>query len=229
MVEAVGLEFHSRKNQTGRSLKPDLEVEAKKRRRTSDSPNLVGSNDGEREDMSSGSKYEAHSEEEQGSDYEAESNVDENVGEGDGRPIISCERVKRRPSYSSGEGCSGGECKRQDGSSTAVRQGRAVELNRDEVSTNVGNMVQERMLEWEKKEMVSRVLGRLGKKRRFFCNNVSVIVALCDENNGDYHVGIWVKIYAFVILSGVLFPRTPYEAAWGMLHYTENIQQMEAV
>ncbi|KAJ8437549.1 hypothetical protein Cgig2_017902 [Carnegiea gigantea] len=29
-----------------------------------------------------------------------------------------------------------------------------------------------------------------------------------------------------MVISGVLFPRTPYGATWGMLHYTENIEQM---
>jgi len=49
---------------------------------------------------------------------------------------------------------------------------------------------------------------------------------LCDENNGDDHVLMWLKIYAFMVLSGVFFPRMPYGATWGMLYYTENIQQM---
>ena len=74
--------------------------------------------------------------------------------------------------------------------------------------------------------MVNRVLGRSGKKRHFFPSYVSAIVALYDENNGDYRICMWVKIYAFVMLSGVLFPHTMYGAAWGMLHYTDNMQQM---
>ena len=74
--------------------------------------------------------------------------------------------------------------------------------------------------------MISKVLGRSRKKRHFFRNYVSALVALCDENNRDDRVGISMKIYAFVVLSGVLFPCTPYGAAYGMLHYMENIQQI---
>lgn len=88
-------------------------------------------------------------------------------------------------------------------------------MNGDEVWTEVGSMVRERMLHWEREEMVSRVPGRSGKKWRFFRNYVSAMVALCDENKGDDHICMWVKIYVFKVLSGVLFPRTPYGDAWG--------------
>ncbi|KAJ8437550.1 hypothetical protein Cgig2_017903 [Carnegiea gigantea] len=315
LSEAMGMELHSRRNQTGRACKPDLEVEAKKRRRTVDGAISGGSNDGMREDImcvvegdmwedSTGSEYKAPSEEEGGSEcevsLEVESDVDEKMGDGDGGGILSREGGEGRPSYSSGEGRSGGECKRRGGSSTAFRQGkgkgaisverdqghgvvnrmgdsevvlrsrctlrtlvglngrmtvtqreavkatvlwpfleypelgmerhltlslikcgvprwkafrvggrrvpfsvydvalftglpatgRAIELNGDEMSTEVGDMVRERMNEWERKEMVSRVPGRSGKKRRFFRNYVSAMVALCDENNADDRVGV---------------------------------------
>ena len=55
---------------------------------------------------------------------------------------------------------------------------------------------------------------------------MSAIVVLCEENIADDCVLMWIKIYAFTVLSGVLFPRAPYGARWGMLHYTENIQQI---
>lgn len=45
---------------------------------------------------------------------------------------------------------------------------RVVELNRDEMSTEVGDMVRERMNDWEREEVVTRVPGRSGKKRCFF-------------------------------------------------------------
>lgn len=65
------MELRSTKKQTGRSSKPDMEVEARKRQRTSEGPILVGLNDRGGEDMryvldghvwedSSSSEYEAH-------------------------------------------------------------------------------------------------------------------------------------------------------------------------
>ncbi|KAJ8434758.1 hypothetical protein Cgig2_019683 [Carnegiea gigantea] len=79
--------------------------------------------------------------------------------------------------------------------------GMIVELDGDEVTTVVEKWC---MAAWQR---------RLGKKRRFFRNYMSTMAALCEENSEDDQVGLWVRIYAFMILSGVLFPRTPYEAA----------------
>ncbi|KAJ8451316.1 hypothetical protein Cgig2_014088 [Carnegiea gigantea] len=104
--------------------------------------------------------------------------------------------------------------------------GRIVRLDGDEVTTDVGEMARGRMAEWEREEMVTRLPGRSGKKRRFFRNYVSDMVALYEENNDDDRVGLWVRIYAFMIMSGVLFPHTPYGAAWGMLQYIEDIDRM---
>ena len=96
---------------------------------------------------------------------------------------------------------------------------RAVELDGDEVSTNVGQMVRGRILEWEMEEMVSREPGRSGKERRFLRNCVSSIVALCDANNAGDRVVLWVKIYKFMVLSGVMFPCTMCGVAWGVSLY----------
>ena len=82
------------------------------------------------------------------------------------------------------------------------------------------------MADWEEEEMVSRVLGRSGKKRRLFWNYVAAMAKLCEENNGDEQVGLWLRLYMFMVLSGVLFPRTPYRAAWSMLHYVEDVDGM---
>ena len=65
---------------------------------------------------------------------EAESDVDENMGEGDGGLIVSCEEAEKRPSYSGRKGRRGGKYRRQGGLSTAFRQGKgkgAIAIERD--------------------------------------------------------------------------------------------------
>ena len=74
--------------------------------------------------------------------------------------------------------------------------------------------------------MVRRVPGRSGKKRRFFRNYVAAMAELCEENSDDDRVGLWLQIYASMILSGLLFPRTPYLAASTLLHYVEDMNAM---
>lgn len=146
----MGMELRSKRNQTSRASKSDLEVEAKKRRSTLGGANLVGSNDVMREDImrvverdmwedSTCSEYEALSKEERGSDYEVslevKSDVDEKMGKGDGGAVVSREGGEKRRSNSGGEGRSGGECKRRGGLSTTFRQAKgkgAIPLEREQ-------------------------------------------------------------------------------------------------
>jgi len=73
--------------------------------------------------------------------------------------------------------------------------------------------------------MATRVSGRSGKKRCFFRNYVAAMVQLCEENNRDEQVGLWLRLYVFMVLSGVLFPRMLYEAAWSVLHYVNDVDE----
>ncbi|KAJ8435109.1 hypothetical protein Cgig2_001984 [Carnegiea gigantea] len=49
---------------------------------------------------------------------------------------------------------------------------------------------------------------------------------LCEENAEEDRVGIWLRLYAFIVLSGVLFPRMPYGAAWSLLRYVDDVDGM---
>ncbi|KAJ8452972.1 hypothetical protein Cgig2_014735 [Carnegiea gigantea] len=104
--------------------------------------------------------------------------------------------------------------------------GKKVELDGEEVMTEVGNMVRARMAEWERAEMARRVPKKSGQKRRFFKNYVNVMMELCEENAEADRVGIWLRLYAFIVVSGVFFPRTPYGAAWSLLHYVDDVDCM---
>ncbi|KAJ8427742.1 hypothetical protein Cgig2_021069 [Carnegiea gigantea] len=57
-------------------------------------------------------------------------------------------------------------------------------------------------------------------------NSTPLTRELCEENNEDEQVGLWLRLYVFMVLSGVLFPRTLYEAAWSMLHYVDDVTGM---
>ncbi|KAJ8422403.1 hypothetical protein Cgig2_029227 [Carnegiea gigantea] len=94
--------------------------------------------------------------------------------------------------------------------------GKKVELDGEEVSTEVGDMVRARMGEWERKEMARRVPKKFGKKRRFFKHYVNVMMELCEENAEEDRVGIWLRLYAFIVLS----------AAWSLLRYVDDVEGM---
>ncbi|KAJ8424183.1 LOW QUALITY PROTEIN: hypothetical protein Cgig2_028308 [Carnegiea gigantea] len=101
--------------------------------------------------------------------------------------------------------------------------GKKVELDREEVSTEVGDMVRARMGEWERKEMERRVPRRSGKKRRFFKHYVNVMMEMCARMLRRTELGYGSNyMHSF----GVLFPCTPYGAAWSLLRYVDDVEGM---
>ena len=74
--------------------------------------------------------------------------------------------------------------------------------------------------------MARRVPSKSGKKRHFFRHYLNVMIQLCDEHVQEEQVGIWLKQYAFIVLSWVLFSRTPYGATWSVLRYTDDVAAM---
>jgi len=53
--------------------------------------------------------------------------------------------------------------------------GKKVEVDGEEVSTEVEDMIRRCMAEWEREEMARRVPSKSGKKRRFFRHNLNVM------------------------------------------------------
>ncbi|KAJ8431948.1 hypothetical protein Cgig2_000007 [Carnegiea gigantea] len=68
--------------------------------------------------------------------------------------------------------------------------GQKVELDREEVLMEVGNMVRACMAEWEWQEIAKRIPGKSGEKRRFFRHHVNVMMELCEENAEEER--IWI-------------------------------------
>ncbi|KAJ8439434.1 hypothetical protein Cgig2_021548 [Carnegiea gigantea] len=190
------------------SMKLEIEGERWKQVRTNDREDSVLCNDGEREDLrclveskmgedSLGTEYEPNNEDEGVSEsvslLEFEYSVDEGCTERIGGDKGRCTSAGRK-------GASGGQCRCRGGPSNCkafsiggrrsfsvfnvalltglLAKGQIVDLDRDEVTIDVGEMVHDRMAEWEREEMVTRLPGRSGKKRRFFRNYVSAMVAL---------------------------------------------------
>ncbi|KAJ8420616.1 hypothetical protein Cgig2_023143 [Carnegiea gigantea] len=215
------------------TMKLEVEEECRKRQKTHHRKGSDVCNDGDSDELSyllrclmegemredsSGTEYESHIEDEGVSDSELSLESNFSVDEGSAVPRWKVFRVGgRRVPFSVFD--------------VALMTGlpatrKIVELDREEVTTEVGEMVRGCMAEWEREKIVTRLPGRSGKKRRFFWNYVSAMVALYEGNSKDDQVRLWVRIYAFMILSGVLFPRTLYGAAWSMMQYVEDIEGM---
>ena len=77
------------------------------------------------------------------------------------------------------------------------------------------------MYEWEHEWLAEKVASRPAKKVRYFRKYVNSMASLVQEFNGEDQVGIFLRLYSWLVLSGVLFPRSPYGANWHMLGYTD--------
>ncbi|KAJ8423069.1 hypothetical protein Cgig2_009338 [Carnegiea gigantea] len=99
--------------------------------------------------------------------------------------------------------------------------GTRIELDRLEVSTEMGRLVRERMYEWEREWLAEKVASRPAKKVRYFRKYVNCMASLAQEFNGEDQVGIFLRLYSWLVLSGVLFPWSLYGANWHMLGYAD--------
>ncbi|KAJ8435238.1 hypothetical protein Cgig2_015641 [Carnegiea gigantea] len=53
-----------------------------------------------------------------------------------------------------------------------------------------------------------------------------VMKKLLDANKEPKKLGLWLSLYAWRVMSGVMFPRTPYGAAWSVQKYMEDVRGM---
>ncbi|KAJ8430057.1 hypothetical protein Cgig2_011592 [Carnegiea gigantea] len=74
-----------------------------------------------------------------------------------------------------------------------------------------GEMAMERHLtlgltqSWDRQRKAFRIAGR-------------------QENAEEDRVGIWLRLYVFIVLIGVFFPRTPYGATWSLIQYADDVK-----
>ncbi|KAJ8421347.1 hypothetical protein Cgig2_027955 [Carnegiea gigantea] len=61
------------------------------------------------------------------------------------------------------------------------------------------------------------------KDVRIYRNYVSVLLELCRVNNTVERVAMFKKLYTFLVLSGLLFPRGAGGAAWDLVHVVEDV------
>ncbi|KAJ8429597.1 hypothetical protein Cgig2_008827 [Carnegiea gigantea] len=65
-----------------------------------------------------------------------------------------------------------------------------------------------------------------GRRRPVFRNYIKVMKKLLDVNKELKKLELWLSLYAWRVMSGVRFPRTPYGAAWPVQKYMEDVHRM---
>ena len=104
--------------------------------------------------------------------------------------------------------------------------GDRVNFDKEHVTNKIGNLVKERVHEVEQNELRRRK-GRGGKKdNRVYKNFVVAMVYLCEHYSGADQLELWMKMYAWFVLSGVFFPQGVYGAASELERYANDVGGM---
>jgi len=68
------------------------------------------------------------------------------------------------------------------------------------------------MYEWKRAWLAEKVASRPVKKVRYFRKYVNYMASLAQEFKGEDRVSIFLRLYSWLVLSGVLFQRSPYRS-----------------
>ncbi|KAJ8441664.1 hypothetical protein Cgig2_019051 [Carnegiea gigantea] len=104
--------------------------------------------------------------------------------------------------------------------------GKTVEFAEGDFSTiDIARMVRRRMAQYatEKSDKLKR---EKGSKKPVFRNYTKVMKKLLDANNEPEKVELWLSLYAWMVMSGLMFPRTSYGAAWSMQTYMQDVRRL---
>ncbi|KAJ8425386.1 hypothetical protein Cgig2_018475 [Carnegiea gigantea] len=101
--------------------------------------------------------------------------------------------------------------------------GKVFEFGEDDLSTTeLARMVRLRIAQYVT-EKSDNLKSKKGRKRPVFRHYIKVMKKLLDANKELEKLGLWLSLYAWRVMSGVMFPRTPYGAAWSVQKYIEDV------
>jgi len=104
--------------------------------------------------------------------------------------------------------------------------GKIVEFGEDALSmTELVKMVRLPMAQ-HVTEKVDKLKREKGSKKTVLRNYVKVMEKLLNANRESDKLRLWLSLYAWMVMSGVIFLRTPYGAAWSMQKYMEDVRAM---
>jgi len=104
--------------------------------------------------------------------------------------------------------------------------GERVIFDEEHVTTEIGDLVRQRVHEVEQQELRRRKVRGGAKENRVYKNFVDAMVYLCERYAGEEHLQLWQKMYAWFVLSGVFFPQGLYAAAWEKERYANDVAGM---
>ena len=104
--------------------------------------------------------------------------------------------------------------------------GIRVKFGEDDLSmTELAGMVRLHMVEYVTKKS-DKLKREKGSKKPVLRNHIKVIKKLLDANKEPEKLGLWLRLYAWMVMSGVMFPKISYGAAWSAEKYMDDVHGM---
>ncbi|KAJ8426136.1 LOW QUALITY PROTEIN: hypothetical protein Cgig2_022433 [Carnegiea gigantea] len=101
--------------------------------------------------------------------------------------------------------------------------GKRVEFDEDDLcTTELTRMVRLRMAQYVT-ETSDKLKSEKGARSQ---NYIKVMKKLLDANKESEKLELWLSLYAWMVMSEVMFPRTPYRAAWSVQKYMKDVHGM---
>ena len=101
--------------------------------------------------------------------------------------------------------------------------GEMVLFEDDGTMIEIGEMVRKRV---EEEELRRRKVGGRSRENWVYQSGVAAMVYLLERNAGEEQLELWLKLYAWLVLSGLLFPREVYGAVWELQRYGNDVHGM---
>ncbi|KAJ8445813.1 hypothetical protein Cgig2_027894 [Carnegiea gigantea] len=101
-----------------------------------------------------------------------------------------------------------------------------VEFDDDSLMAEYGNMVRALVQEAEQEELRRWKVGE-GRMDNHVCKNfITIMVYLCKRHAGEEKLQLWLKLYTWLVLSGLFFRHSTYGVAWEMELYANDVEGM---
>ena len=102
--------------------------------------------------------------------------------------------------------------------------GQQVHFKENTNTTEFGNLVRQRVQEAEQEELKRRKARAGTKDNHVYKNFIAAMMYLCEQNAREEQPQVWLKLYTWFVMSGLLFPRGVYVAAWELEHYADDVE-----
>jgi len=104
--------------------------------------------------------------------------------------------------------------------------GKVVEFGEDDLSmTELTTMVRLCIAQYVT-ENSDKLKREKESKKPVFKNYINVMKKLLDANKEQEKLWLWLTLYAWMVMSGVMFPKISYGAAWSAEKYMDDVHGM---